>query len=78
MTDTLRLRATPHVGGKTAIEDCYRNLVAAVILQAARDLREPGYRTKAARWLRTDTARHYAELVDIPPDAVQALARRAR
>ena len=65
MTDTLRLRATPHVGGKTAIEDCYRNLVAAVILQAA-------------RWLRTDTARHYAELVDIPPDAVQALARRAR
>jgi hypothetical protein len=27
------------------IEDCYRNLVAAIFLQAKKDLRDPGYRS---------------------------------
>lgn len=71
---TMHLRATTDAA--PVLEDCYRNLVAAIILQAARDLREPGYRRKAAHWLRTETARAYAELVDIEPDAVQALVRR--
>lgn len=55
------------------IEDCYRNLVAAVFLQAKKDLREPGYRKRAALWLRSQGARHYAEMLGIEPDAVEML-----
>ena len=39
------------------VEDCYRNLVAAILLQAKKDLAEPGYRTHAVRWLRSNGAR---------------------
>lgn len=56
-----------------AIEDCYRNLVAAIFLQARKDLREPGYRVHAARWLRSNGARHYAEMLGIEPDALENL-----
>jgi hypothetical protein len=55
------------------IEDCYRNLVAAVFLQAKKDLRDPGYRRRAALWLRSQRARHYAEMLGIEPDAVEVL-----
>ncbi len=76
---TMRFQATasaahglPHCG----IEDGYRNLVAAILLQALRDLREPGYRNKAAQWLRTSAARNYAEQLGIEPEAVVKLAQR--
>ena len=56
-----------------AIEDCYRNLVAAIFLQAKKDLRDPGYRERAALWLRSKGALHYAEMLGIEPDAVEML-----
>jgi hypothetical protein len=55
------------------VEDCYRNLVAAIFLQARKDLREPGYRVHASRWLRSNGARHYAEMLGIEPDALENL-----
>lgn len=66
------LRLEPRISAP-AIEDCYRNLAAAVLLQAKRDLAEPGYRNNAAHWLRSDSARHYAELLGIEPNAVANL-----
>ena len=69
-----RLRLEPRTAAP-AIEDCYRNLAAAVLLQAKRDLAEPGYRNNAARWLRSAGARHYAELLGIEPNAVTNLLR---
>lgn len=63
-----------------AVDGCWRNLAAAVLLQAARDLREPGYRRKAASWLSSPTAQQYAEMLDIEPTAIgrlfQARGRR--
>jgi hypothetical protein len=57
----------------TTVEDCFRSLVAAVLLQAKRDLANPGYRTHAARWLRSDDARAYAELLGLDPAALVRL-----
>lgn len=54
-------------------EDCYRGLIAAVLLQARKDLKQPGYRRSAERWLRSDAARHYAEMLDLEPTAVERL-----
>lgn len=54
-------------------EDCYRGLIAAVLLQARKDLKQPGYRRRAAAWLRSDTAKQYAEMLDIDPTAVERL-----
>ena len=65
----LRVSGPPPV----TVENCWRNLVAAVLLQAARDLREPGYRRKAATWLCSQDARQYAELLDIEPNAIDRL-----
>lgn len=56
-----------------AVDGCWRNLAAAVLLQAARDLREPGYRRKAASWLGSREARHIAEMLDIEPAAIGRL-----
>ena len=55
------------------LEDCYRNLVAAIFLQARKDLRDPSYRERAALWLRSKGALHYAEMLGIEPDAVEML-----
>lgn len=55
------------------VEHCYRNLVAAILLQAKKDLSEPGYRGHAARWLRSSAARSYAELLGIDPSALSRL-----
>ena len=55
------------------VEHCYRNLVAAILLQAKKDLAEPGYRGHAARWLRSGAARSYAELLGIDPSALSRL-----
>lgn len=54
-------------------EDCFRNLAAAVLLQAHRDLRDPGYRNAAARWLKSPAAGDFAELVGIDRSAVGKL-----
>lgn len=54
-------------------EDCYRGLIAAVLLQARKDLKRPGYRRSAERWLRSDVARHYAEMLDLEPTTVERL-----
>ncbi len=56
-----------------AVDKCWRNLAAAVLLQAARDLREPGYRRKAAYWLRTPAAQQFAEMLDIEPTSISRL-----
>ena len=58
-----------------SVEDCYRNLVAAILLQAKKDRAEPGYRTHAARWLHSSGARFYAEMLGIEPSAVTNLMR---
>ena len=52
------------------VEDCYRQLVAAILLQAKKDLAEPGYRAHAVRWLHSGGARFYAEMLGIEPSAV--------
>ena len=57
------------------VEDCYRNLVAAILLQAKKDLAEPGYRAHAVRWLHSNGARVYAEMLGIEPSAVTNLVR---
>lgn len=60
------------------VEDCYRNLAAAVLLQAKKDLSEPGLRASALRWLHSSYARAYAEMLGVEPSAVVNLARRSR
>ena len=69
-----RLRLAPRTSAPD-IEDCYRSLAAAVLLQAKKDLSEPGYRSGAVRWLRSAGARRYAELLGIEPNAVTNLLR---
>jgi hypothetical protein len=71
------LRLEPRTSAP-AIEDCYRNLAAAVLLQAKKDLAEPGHRTSALRWLHSSGARAYAEMLGIEPAAVVNLAQRGR
>lgn len=60
------------------IDDCYRNLAAAVLLQARKDLAEPNLRASALRWLHSSHARAYAEMLGIEPSAVVNLAKRSR
>lgn len=71
-------RVAPAPQSSPAVEDCYRNLVAAVLLQAQRDLAEPSYRSGASRWLRSTTARQYAEMLGIEPSAISNLLRGRR
>jgi hypothetical protein len=59
-------------------EECFRNLAAAVLLQARKDLAEPNLRASALRWLHSSHARAYAEMLGIEPSAVVNLAKRSR
>lgn len=71
-------RVAPAPQSSPTVEDCYRNLVAAVLLQAQRDLAEPNYRGGALRWLRSPAAKQYAEMLGIEPSAVSNLLRGRR
>jgi len=71
------LRLEPRKSPPT-VEDCYRNLAAAVLLQAKKDLSEPGLRASALRWLHSSYARAYAEMLGVEPSAVVNLTRRSR
>lgn len=66
------LRVEPPYHAVT-VEHCYRNLVAAILLQAKKDISEPGYRSGALRWLRSSAAKQYAEMLGIEPSAVTNL-----
>lgn len=61
-----------------AVAACWRNLAAAVLLQAARDLREPGYRRSAANWLGSPAALELAEMLDLEPWAINRLVEKRR
>jgi len=48
-----------------SIEECYINLIVAIFKQAKSDMRHPGYRLSAWRWLNSEAAAYYATLLGV-------------
>jgi hypothetical protein len=72
------LRAASRTTCEDPLEDRYIELVIAIFKRARADLRHPGYRASAVRWLHSPHAAHYADLLGVNLNRLNANARETR